>query len=289
MTNANIQQRCTRRFGRVIQLFLLAAFLLIAQTVATAQLQVSPHMQQGLVDLQIGNYAKALTSFQQAVRAQPGNVQARYCLAVCYQHLGRYSDATNEYSWVVKNADPALARRAQKGLDGCAGMRVATGGAQSYAPTAAPNEGTTGGEPQTGAPPIAPPFGRPPVAQPGFGSIPGTAATAPPEGGAGQYSGAPAGTPKIVDVYTDWCGWCKRFEPTFNQAQAKFGSRIDFERINAEAPGNKELTQSWGVRGFPTIVFFDGSGKIVDIVRGCPKSYEIFEDRIVKAFPTEAK
>jgi thiol-disulfide isomerase/thioredoxin len=91
--------------------------------------------------------------------------------------------------------------------------------------------------------------------------------------------------PKVIDMYTDWCGWCKRFEPFFLQAQAKYGSQIAFVRANAEAPENQNLVKKYKVRGFPTLLYLDASGNLVKRGSGAPLSLEDFESDLFAAFP----
>jgi len=70
----------------------------------------------------------------------------------------------------------------------------------------------------------------------------------------------------------------------FEEARTKYGTRISFERVNAEAPENAALMHEWGVRGYPTIIFIDESGQMIDKVPGYMKPPD-FDARINKNFP----
>jgi len=86
----------------------------------------------------------------------------------------------------------------------------------------------------------------------------------------------------IVDFYTDWCHWCKVMdEKTFSAENIndKLVDSFVTVRINAEDPNatatyknktysNVELTQAFGVRGFPSLAFLDSAGEIITIVPG---------------------
>ena len=86
----------------------------------------------------------------------------------------------------------------------------------------------------------------------------------------------------IVDFYTDWCHWCKVMdEKTFNDAKVnkKLKERFITVRINAESRSetatykgktfsNVELTQAFGVKGFPSLAFLNPDGDIITIVPG---------------------
>ena len=65
----------------------------------------------------------------------------------------------------------------------------------------------------------------------------------------------------MVDVYTDWCFWCKVLDektypdPTVVKKAAQFVA----VKINAEAEGkdNKDVAERYKIDGFPTILFLD--------------------------------
>ncbi len=254
------------RWRSVIAAFALVVLCFYSGIPAFAN---SVEMQKGLAALNAGKYSLALGSFELAVKAEPSNVQVRYCLAVCYHYLGRTMDANRDYAWVCANtSDPDLLRRAKKGLSAC--RAIAPTATSGFFGCVEPNESTMEPAPHT----VTTAAGRP------AGSKWPAAAVAPT---APSFN---SGTPKVVDVYTTWCHWCKVFEPKFEEAQNKYSGRIEFERINAELPENKEFCQMNSVRSFPTVLLFDGSGNLVDTIKGCPKTFEIFEKRILTAFPS---
>jgi thioredoxin-related protein len=80
----------------------------------------------------------------------------------------------------------------------------------------------------------------------------------------------------FVDVYTDWCGYCKQLEATTLKAKpvvAELDKNFISIRFNAESDetvtwkGKKmtmrELSASWGVEGFPTLLFLNSKGEII--------------------------
>ena len=61
--------------------------------------------------------------------------------------------------------------------------------------------------------------------------------------------------PVIVWFYTDWCGFCQRFAPTFGDIikDKQIKKHFAVALINADKPENQELMQKYEVGGFPTV------------------------------------
>jgi thioredoxin-related protein len=85
----------------------------------------------------------------------------------------------------------------------------------------------------------------------------------------------------FVDVYTDWCGWCKKMDKTtFTDASVVEYANKHFYAVKLKADSDnkvmfhgKEVTQAelaraLRVSGYPTIVFFDESFKQFQPVSG---------------------
>jgi thiol-disulfide isomerase/thioredoxin len=60
----------------------------------------------------------------------------------------------------------------------------------------------------------------------------------------------------FVMYYADWCGHCKRAKPHFQKLIENYQGNVKVMMINCEAPENKELVQSQGIKGFPTIRYY---------------------------------
>ncbi|MEO8166786.1 MAG: DUF255 domain-containing protein [bacterium] len=85
----------------------------------------------------------------------------------------------------------------------------------------------------------------------------------------------------LVDVYTDWCGWCKKMDAqTYENAKvAKYLSdRYVLVKLNAES-GKKlsyqgkqyteqELAGAFGVTGYPTTLFLKPNGEAITVYPG---------------------
>lgn len=83
----------------------------------------------------------------------------------------------------------------------------------------------------------------------------------------------------IVDVYTDWCGWCKRMDQTVysNSTIAGLSRQHVFVKANAEDGGQgQNFAEQMRVKGYPTTIILDGKGRILNIAEGFIASPQAF-------------
>jgi thioredoxin-related protein len=90
------------------------------------------------------------------------------------------------------------------------------------------------------------------------------------------------GKPMLVDFYTDWCHWCKVMdEKTFGNPKVKAFLESNFVSVRIQAEdknafltykGKKynhvEFSRAAGVKGFPSLAFFDKKGELITIIPG---------------------
>lgn len=90
------------------------------------------------------------------------------------------------------------------------------------------------------------------------------------------------GKPILVDLYTDWCHWCKVMDKkVYGSAEVAGFLQRNFHivKINAESDtavatieGRKltgrEMTGAFRVRGFPATAFLNETGKLIGVVPG---------------------
>jgi thiol:disulfide interchange protein len=88
----------------------------------------------------------------------------------------------------------------------------------------------------------------------------------------------------MVDVYTDWCGWCRKLDrEVFADEQVAAAAKgVVAVRLDAEKEGEK-LAERFGVDGFPTVLFLDADGKLVKRVNGYVDRDEMLE--VLKSLP----
>jgi thioredoxin-related protein len=116
------------------------------------------------------------------------------------------------------------------------------------------------------------------AAVPAFGGTPassGTAAATVAWRGWNDGLAAAAGgsKPVIVDVYTDWCGWCKRMDrDVYSRAEVSdyLNQHFVMVRLNAESAEHvsyaghtmtaRALAGGFQVTGYPTMIFLKPDG-----------------------------
>jgi len=85
----------------------------------------------------------------------------------------------------------------------------------------------------------------------------------------------------LVDVYTDWCGWCKKMDKeVFNDPKVSdvLARRFTLARVNAES--REKVTfkdhktdgigfaQGFGINGYPSLIFLDSKGDVLTLIPG---------------------
>jgi len=97
----------------------------------------------------------------------------------------------------------------------------------------------------------------------------------------GMSEASVTGRPILVDVYTDWCGWCKRMDRDVyarDDVREYLNRHFILVKLNAESPevarfGDRTLTsralaQQLRVSGYPTTIFLKSSGEHIANVPG---------------------
>ncbi|CAM9357918.1 unnamed protein product [Ectocarpus sp. 6 AP-2014] len=58
----------------------------------------------------------------------------------------------------------------------------------------------------------------------------------------------------FVEFYAPWCGHCRKLDGTWTELAEKLGGEVNVGKVDATA--NRGLVKRFGVKGFPTLLFF---------------------------------
>ncbi|MGE5683405.1 MAG: thioredoxin family protein [Bacillota bacterium] len=85
----------------------------------------------------------------------------------------------------------------------------------------------------------------------------------------------------IIDVYTDWCGWCKQMDKsTYGNAEVAnyISNNFIAVKLNAESKSQmnylgesyteQQIAQGFGITGYPATIFIDENQKPITVVPG---------------------
>jgi thioredoxin-related protein len=87
--------------------------------------------------------------------------------------------------------------------------------------------------------------------------------------------------PVMVDVYTDWCGWCKKMDKeVFNHPDVAEALNRMFAIAKVNGESRESITykdqktngigiaQGFGIRGYPSLIFLDSKGDLLTLIPG---------------------
>src|ERR687890_439486 len=76
--------------------------------------------------------------------------------------------------------------------------------------------------------------------------------------------------PVVLDFWAEWCPPCRALAPTFEELAKQYEGRVRFVKLNVDE--NQQVPQRFGIKGIPTLVFFDGGREVERVVGASSKS-----------------
>ena len=87
--------------------------------------------------------------------------------------------------------------------------------------------------------------------------------------------------PVVLDFWAEWCPPCRALAPTFEELARKYDGSVRFLKLNVDE--NQQVPQRFGIKGIPTLVFFDGGREVERVVGASSKAaLERIVDKYVK-------
>jgi thiol:disulfide interchange protein len=95
--------------------------------------------------------------------------------------------------------------------------------------------------------------------------------------------------PIMIDVYADWCGWCKRLDSDTYSNKDVIAKSGEFVDLKLDADANKDIVNQYKIGGLPTILFLDSQGHEIHKVIGYkpPNQFVVEMDKALSTFKNE--
>lgn len=77
--------------------------------------------------------------------------------------------------------------------------------------------------------------------------------------------------PIMIDVYTDWCTWCKELDKNTyaNKKVIDIAKKVVSVKLNPEtSKEGAQIAEKYGVKGYPTVLFINADGIVLENVGG---------------------
>jgi thioredoxin 1 len=76
--------------------------------------------------------------------------------------------------------------------------------------------------------------------------------------------------PVLVDFWADWCAPCKIIAPIVEQLAIEFDGKVKFAKVDVDS--NPKAATTYGIRGIPTLLIFNGGSPVDQVVGAVPKA-----------------
>lgn len=76
--------------------------------------------------------------------------------------------------------------------------------------------------------------------------------------------------PAIIDFYASWCGPCKMLAPVLDELAKEYDGKVYIYKVDTEV--EEELSQAFGIRSIPTMLFVPMNEKPMKTQGALPKT-----------------
>ena len=76
--------------------------------------------------------------------------------------------------------------------------------------------------------------------------------------------------PAIIDFYASWCGPCKMLAPVLDELSQEYDGKVYIYKVDTEV--EEELSQAFGIRSIPTMLFVPMNGQPMMTQGALPKT-----------------
>ena len=75
--------------------------------------------------------------------------------------------------------------------------------------------------------------------------------------------------PVLVDFWADWCAPCKMIAPIVEDLAEEYDGKVKFAKMDVDS--NPKTPMTFGIRGIPTLIVFNGGSAVDQIVGAVSK------------------
>ena len=75
--------------------------------------------------------------------------------------------------------------------------------------------------------------------------------------------------PVVLDFWAEWCPPCRALAPTFEELAGRYAGAVKFLKLNVDE--NSGVPQRYGIKGIPTLIFFEGGQEAERLVGAAGK------------------